>query len=472
MSGHSHFAVLGRATLAAILFSSSAWSLPSFARKYKTSCSTCHVVIPKLNAFGIAFRNSGYRIPYNDEKFVKQEETSLGAPAWKQVWPHGIWPSSIAGQVPLAIGVLSYVNITPEAKTTNDFVFPEHLQVHGAGTLGDTVSYLASLHFMFMDSSTDTQFMRGHLAFNRLHGEPLLNLRVGRFEIGASPFSRFSKKLTDSDYMAAQYQTTSGGFQLSNPQSGFELFGATTGFHNSGGFEYSVGLVNGSNRMYDNNSSKDFYASAGYKFGGYGLSGSKEELTELKATDNYIDNSVAVAGFGYIGRSDSPFVGEIRFNRWGLRADVFLQKLNLYGAFIHGQDAMIRMAARQKSNSYFVEADYVILPWIVALVRYDQLVMGRATAVSQAGPGQMAMPLEAALYRMSASAAGDPAPVYHTMAGDILPSKRLVPGVVFAIRANITLNLEGVIPTGSVDPAMQSNPEMQKHARVGLKFYF
>ncbi|MBI3666940.1 MAG: hypothetical protein HY236_12100, partial [Acidobacteria bacterium] len=265
----------------------------------------------------------------------------------------------------------------------------------------------------------------------------------------------------------AQYQTTSGGFQLGNPQSGFELFGAQTGFRNQGGVEYAVGLVNGSNRMYDDNSQKDFYASAGYKFGGYGVSGSREELTELKATDNYIDNSVSIGGFGYIGRSRSPLMGEVRFNRWGLRADISIQKLNVYGAYVHGADAMMSRRSRQKSNGYFIEGDYVILPWIIALVRYDQVLLGQPMVQMGGGSG-MLMPSEVALF----SASAGPTPVYHTMAGDILPNKRLVPALVFAIRANITLTLEGIFPTGQMDPSMLGNLEMQKRGRIGLKFYF
>ena len=447
-----------------LAFSAGVQALPSFARKYQTSCTTCHVIVPKLNAFGVAFRNNGYRVPYNDEKFVKQEDTSLGAPAWKQVWPHGIWPSSIAGQVPLSVGLVSQVNVTPESQVTTDFVFPEHLQVHGAGTLGESVSYLASLHFMFLDSTTDTQFMRGHIAFHRLHGDPLLNLRVGRFEVGATPFSRFTKKLTTTDYMAAQYQTISGGFQASNPQSGVELFGAQTGPWNRGGFEYAIGLVNGSGRMYDNNSQKDFYASAGYKFGGYGLSGSREELTELKMTDNFVDNSLTLGGFGYIGRTLSPFVGEVRFNRWGLRADLSIQRLNLYGAYLHGSDTFHSSATRQNTNSCFVEADYVILPWVIAVFRYDQVLLGRQSPLAGGGPGGVQM--------ASYAARAEPLPVFHTMSGDMLPAKRWVPAMVFAIRANVILQFEGVVPAGQVDPTMAGSMELQKRGQVALRFYF
>src|SRR5262245_25939748 len=53
------------------------WTLPIFARRYGTSCTTCHVMPPKLNAFGIAFRNNGYRIPLNEEKFIEAPDVAL-----------------------------------------------------------------------------------------------------------------------------------------------------------------------------------------------------------------------------------------------------------------------------------------------------------------------------------------------------------------------------------------------------------
>ncbi len=48
-------------------------AIPPFARKYATACSTCHVVFPKLNSFGRAFRANGYRIPVGEEMFIKDE---------------------------------------------------------------------------------------------------------------------------------------------------------------------------------------------------------------------------------------------------------------------------------------------------------------------------------------------------------------------------------------------------------------
>ncbi len=55
------------ASLAVLFVPASAAAVPAFARKYQTSCQTCHVVFPKLNAFGEAFRLRGYRMPAENQ---------------------------------------------------------------------------------------------------------------------------------------------------------------------------------------------------------------------------------------------------------------------------------------------------------------------------------------------------------------------------------------------------------------------
>ena len=63
-----------------------AFAVPSFARKYQTSCATCHSAYPKLNYFGNAFRNNGYRYPAGtDADMTKEKPTSLGAEGYKRV---------------------------------------------------------------------------------------------------------------------------------------------------------------------------------------------------------------------------------------------------------------------------------------------------------------------------------------------------------------------------------------------------
>ncbi len=38
-----------------------AFAIPAFARKYGLPCSACHEAWPKLNNFGLAFRDNGFQ---------------------------------------------------------------------------------------------------------------------------------------------------------------------------------------------------------------------------------------------------------------------------------------------------------------------------------------------------------------------------------------------------------------------------
>jgi hypothetical protein len=75
----------------------SALGVPAFARKYGTSCLTCHTVYPKLNPFGEAFRRNGYLFPGVDSDYVKQETVALGQDASKKDFPNSVWPGALPG---------------------------------------------------------------------------------------------------------------------------------------------------------------------------------------------------------------------------------------------------------------------------------------------------------------------------------------------------------------------------------------
>ncbi|MFQ5916175.1 MAG: hypothetical protein ACE5JS_23645, partial [Nitrospinota bacterium] len=59
------------------IWAESAHAIPTFSRKYRTGCQTCHTMIPKRNAFGEAFRRNGYRLPVDDELAVREDPVSL-----------------------------------------------------------------------------------------------------------------------------------------------------------------------------------------------------------------------------------------------------------------------------------------------------------------------------------------------------------------------------------------------------------
>src|ERR1035438_2632911 len=63
--------VLALLLLTPFLLTTSSLAIPAFSRQYGTSCTTCHVDFPKLNDFGKAFKDAGFKFPKDDESFLK-----------------------------------------------------------------------------------------------------------------------------------------------------------------------------------------------------------------------------------------------------------------------------------------------------------------------------------------------------------------------------------------------------------------
>ena len=89
--------------LTLVLLAGTSYAIPAFSRQYGTSCSTCHVDFPKLNDFGKAFKDAGFKFPKDDETFIKIPPVMLGAPAQAEMWPHTIFPGTIPGLPPIGL---------------------------------------------------------------------------------------------------------------------------------------------------------------------------------------------------------------------------------------------------------------------------------------------------------------------------------------------------------------------------------
>ena len=93
-------------------------AIPAFARKYQTSCLTCHTVYPKLNPFGEAFRRDGYRFPGVDSDYIKAEQVALGQEANKKTFPKTVWPDWIPAAIPISVGANGQALVIP-SKTSS-----------------------------------------------------------------------------------------------------------------------------------------------------------------------------------------------------------------------------------------------------------------------------------------------------------------------------------------------------------------
>jgi hypothetical protein len=354
-----------------------AWALPIFARRYETSCTTCHIMPPKLNAFGIAFRNNGYRIPLNEEKLIKFPDVSLGAPAWKQLWPKAVWPGAIPGMPPVAIRVASDVNFRPTTPVNVNFNFPQGLTGYFAGAAGDSFSYFGSV---FLLGSTNQIFLDRAYGQFRIApdspGQNWLTVKLGRIDTRAEPFSNTFRRATTTDFGVSDFRVTPNGFGLRDHDAGVEAWGAITGPDNRGGVEYAAGIVQGTNGRPENNNFKDYYGAISYKFGGLGVVGSRTETGEQPNTaEGYTETSVSIGVLGYRGKNvpTVPVVTEDWLMRSGFKVDIWLKDLNVFGAVVFGTDELRGTTPRTvDSSSIMAEADYRVFPWVMPAFRFEK----------------------------------------------------------------------------------------------------
>jgi hypothetical protein len=112
MRKQTHPAVLMSMVLVAIVvLSTQSFAIPAFSRQYGTSCSTCHIDFPKLNDFGKAFKDAGFKFPKDDESMMKVPPVLLGAPANAELWPKTIWPGTIPAMPPIGLRFNSFFQV-------------------------------------------------------------------------------------------------------------------------------------------------------------------------------------------------------------------------------------------------------------------------------------------------------------------------------------------------------------------------
>jgi hypothetical protein len=382
-------------------------AVPVFARKYETSCQTCHTGFPKLNPFGEAFRLNGYRMPKETEDQIKIKPVSLGAEAYKKMWPKAIYPSDIPGHVPLALNVkmasiyASSLDENGRSLTKNDFQFPQEANLFSAGTLGEHVSFFGEVTWgENPDGSSGTELEHAQLHINSPFGpEHLVNFKIGKFAPDLAAGFQEMWISTDNGmdtlfsfnpiglHGGTGLAEDGGGISLPGSVKGIEMYGVS---HHR--IFYTVGVVNGlgpsASGNTDANAHKDVYARADYKFGGMGLDGDTTGLT--LPPENWRERSLRVGLLGYSGNGkgfDVPFedeevnIQDRTFSRAGVFASWTFDDLNVFGVALTGRDRLDTFAedgtledtASHRYHTWFVQSDYVILPPLQASLRYENL---------------------------------------------------------------------------------------------------
>ncbi len=293
-------------------------AVPSFSRKYQTSCLTCHTVYPQLNPFGQAFRRNGYRFPSQkgsvDSDAAKTPLIPLGQEEYKRTFPDSVWPSQIPDSVPLSIMLNGGVNLNIPGSDAHDAAgntfdwggIVGEIHIFGAGSFSDTVTYFTqiTLESDFGDPPATFDVETGYLLWNDIVGPAhAVNLWVGR--LMGPQLNSFG---THSSYLSDTFFPGVSVVGLMNPTGSFAVgSGHTDGVELNGilghRFDYSLGWTASSTASgIQAPNAENAYAHIGIKSGGVALDGEGKYGPNVPdPAKPWAEKSITIDAFAYHG---------------------------------------------------------------------------------------------------------------------------------------------------------------------------
>ncbi|HET9599391.1 MAG TPA: hypothetical protein VFP65_27705 [Anaeromyxobacteraceae bacterium] len=392
--------------LSAILIAFPAHAIPSFARKYGTSCLTCHTAFPRLNPFGEAFRRNGYRFPGVDSDFIKQETVPLGNDASKKQFPNAVWPAWVPSIPGLAFGangtVISHPDKNSEAGQADKAQFTldnliEEAHIWGGWSIDDSITMWFEATF----TPDSANLERAQILFNDLLGpKHAVNLVVGRGVPTLSAFSPHSSYVNDDQFVTivvpSIYGSGDAGWQLADNFNMVELNSVL-----AGRLELGVGLNAGSH-VESIRATENVYGHAAYKFGGMRLDG-EGSTGSTDVQRPWAETALTVHGFA--SHANSTFtdaasaVQQDVSNAYGVgaRLQVDSLELNVEGYLDKHDHATAVAGPDGRAGSVDVkvgwaELSYILYPWLVPAVRVEYVRLepgngGVATSWTHIRPG-------------------------------------------------------------------------------------
>jgi len=363
------------------LVATPARGIPAFARKYGTSCLTCHTIYPKLNPFGEAFRRNGYRFPGVDSDAVKQEQIPLGPDVAKKQFPDAVWPGVVPASIPIAVGFNGQAVFHPKASAggtqadngakanLTELIAEGH--VWAGGSFDDQITFFGQL----TTDDTGTSIEDATVHFNDvLFGKHAFNVVVGKTVPTLSSFGLHSSYIADTLIPAlsttALFGATSESWNVTNGYNGVEVNGTI-----GGRFVYSAGANVGSNIDVQNPNNDYFHV--GFKLGGMPLD-AEASSAPPDPTKPWGENALTFDAFYY--HSESHFTaidgsnlndgvrtygGAVRaqWGSWELNSGIYKEQHATVSPDGSGADALAQ----------YNELSWVAYPWLVPAVRYEHL---------------------------------------------------------------------------------------------------
>ena len=417
-------------------------AIPAFSRMYGTSCTTCHLDFPKLNDFGKAFKDAGFKFPKDDEQFLKTPPIMLGAPAQAQLWPHTVFPGTLPGLPPIGLRYNTFFQQISSNRNNFNQILPDSINatfipksdfepgffsIFTAGNFGSDISFWVDDDISVAGANANGALGDSYLRFKNLSRffklpADSLHLRAGQFELDL-PFSQartwnlsgwdiFSQNNVGVQNGVGPLQNVKNGSALQNAADGVEVSGG----HINRGYHYSfaafnqntsgiflnppnIAARNGVAFSSDSNF-KDMYGRAVYRLNLERDRASRNEVQAAGASGPHDHTYLAFGTFGMYGRTVQNTSGFLTdgvtpalltarepFYRIGGDVNFNYRTFNLFGVYVAAHDHNLvpvtptgltgptgfTVGRPVTYSGGFAEADYLFLPWVMAIMRWDQV---------------------------------------------------------------------------------------------------
>jgi hypothetical protein len=160
-------------------------AIPAFARKYRTTCATCHAPIPRLNAFGEQFAANGFEFPGEQQP---RDTINTGDPLLR-----------LQETLPLAVRIDAYMAAYAGARgaqVASDLQTPWAVKLLSGGQVADKISYY--IYFLLSERGEVAGLEDAYVQFTDIGGSGV-SVIAGQFQVSDPMFKR-ELRLEYEDY--------------------------------------------------------------------------------------------------------------------------------------------------------------------------------------------------------------------------------------------------------------------------------
>ena len=156
-------------------------AIPAFARKYNTTCKTCHSPFPTLKKYGDEFAGNGFQLKDKDAPryYVNTGDDKL----------------DLLRDFPIAARLEGYVTYNQDKSEQSDFTTPLLFKLLTGGAITKDVAYYV---YYILESGEPGKIEDAWFMFNNLFNTEL-DFTIGQFQV-CDPLFKRELRLTRDDY--------------------------------------------------------------------------------------------------------------------------------------------------------------------------------------------------------------------------------------------------------------------------------